>query len=493
MIKATAISYSYGLHPIYDKTSFSVGEHMIVGLVGPNGAGKSTLFRLLTGQDKPDEGVLEVSGTVEYVPQEIKHDTIFQHSPTVGKFLDTSGKKTDFDIRRILSGLQLDDIDLSANPLHFSGGQKTRLAICRAILREPDILLLDEPTNFLDAKGKQWVMHFLAHYPKTVIIVSHDIALLDRHIKKVLAINTFTRQIEEYNGNYSLFQKLKKQRDILVKKQIESEHKHIQHMEKGLVNMQRFTSKKGVRQRTLLKKRIEKLKEHLPPMPQEARAIKVRIPEPSHVGEAPLIAKNISKSFENNQVLDNISLTILRGERLALIGPNGVGKSTLIKILLGTVEADKGSIMRDEKLKIGYYSQEFETMDFTRTLIDITSEAANTSEQLVRPLLARFLFTGPKVYQTIGTLSGGEKTRLAIALLLLQNNNLLVLDEPTTYLDVLSQRVILEALKGYQGAILIVSHTEEFISELQPHKVLILPENIYGVWKDEYLEQVGEI
>ncbi|MBP7967184.1 ABC-F family ATP-binding cassette domain-containing protein [Candidatus Woesebacteria bacterium] len=493
MIKATNISYSYGLNPLYNEASFSIGEHMIVGLVGTNGAGKSTLFNLLTAQDTPDAGLLEIDGTIEYVPQEVKHDITFEKSSTVRNFLDTDGKKTDSEIRKMLAGLELDAIPLTSNPQIFSGGQKTRLAICRALLKEPDILLLDEPTNFLDTKGKQWVMHFLAHYPKTVIVVSHDIKLLDRHISKVLAINTFTKKIEEYAGNYSQYLKLKKQRDTLVKKQIESEHKHIKHMEKGLLNMQRFTSKKGVRQRTTLKRRIERLKEHLPPLPQEARAIKVHIPEPSHVGEAPIIAKNISKTFGKNQILDNVSLTILRGERVALIGPNGIGKSTLIKILMNTLPADSGTIIHDEKIKIGYYSQEFETVDFDRTIIDCTSDAANLPENSVRPLLARFLFTGKKVYQPIGTLSGGEKTRLAIALLLLQNNNLLILDEPTTYLDVLSQRVILEALKSYKGSILIVSHTEEFIAELQPHKALLLPQNIYSIWKDEYLEQVGEM
>lgn len=493
MIRAINISYSYGLSPIYDKATFSVADHMIVGLTGPNGAGKSTLFKLLTRKDTPDEGSLEIEGNVEYVPQEIKHDEIFEHCNTIRQFLDADNNKTDFEIRRILAGLELDDIDLSHSPLNLSGGQKTRLAICRAILKEPDILLLDEPTNFLDTKGKQWVMHFLAHYPKTVIVVSHDIQLLDRHINKVLAINTFTKKIEEYTGNYSHYQKLKKQRDLLVKKQIETEHKHIRHMEKGLLKMQRFTSKKGVRQRTNLKKRIERLKEHLPPLPQEARAIKVRIPEPAHVGEAPIIARHISKSFDDLEVLKNISFSILRGERLALIGPNGVGKSTLIKILMGQLQADTGTIVRDERLQIGYYSQEFESLDFNRTLLEVTSDSANLPEQTVRPLLARFLFTGKKVYQTIGTLSGGEKTRLSIALLLLQNNNLLILDEPTTYLDVLSQRVILEALKNYTGALLVVSHTEEFIAELKPHKALILPENVYGVWKDEYLQYVEYI
>ncbi|CAN5188885.1 ABC-F family ATP-binding cassette domain-containing protein [soil metagenome] len=493
MIKATDISYSYGLAPIFDGADFSIGEHMIVGLVGPNGAGKSTLFRLLTGRDTPDGGKLLIQGTVEYVPQEVKHDVTFEQCATVREYLDPTHAKADFDLKRFLSGLELDDIDLKSKPSHFSGGQKTRLAICRALLREPDILLLDEPTNFLDTKGKKWVMNFLATYPKTVLIVSHDIVLLDRYIKKVLAINTFSKKIEEYRGTHTMYLKLKKERDLQVKKELETERKHIKHMEKGLEYMQRYTSEKGVRQRTNLKKRIARLKENLPPMPQEARAIKVRIPEPAPVGEAPIIARNIAKSFEENRILDDISLTLLRGERLALIGPNGVGKSTLIKILLGSIAADSGSVLNDERIKIGYYSQEFESFNFDRSLIDVTSDAANLPEQAVRPLLARFLFMGKKVYQTVGTLSGGEKTRLSIALLLLQNNNVLILDEPTTYLDTLSQRIILEALKGYKGSMLVVSHTEDFIAELKPHKVLILPENIYGFWKDEYLEHVGEM
>jgi ATP-binding cassette subfamily F protein 3 len=212
-------------------------------------------------------------------------------------------------------------------------------------------------------------------------------------------------------------------------------------------------------------------------MPPEARKIKVKLPEPAWVGEMPIMAEHLCKSYGSKKVLTNVSFDIRRGERIALIGPNGAGKSTLIKILMDKLIADEGEIIRDEKLNIGYYSQEFESFDFDKTLYETVKDKCGLPEGIIRAQLGRFLFSGERVFQKVGSLSGGEKTRLSIALLLVQNFNLLILDEPTTYLDVLSQRLILEALKVYKGAMIIVSHTPEFIEELAPERKFFLPEN----------------
>lgn len=493
MIKVTDLYYSHGLNPIYAGAGFSVGPGMKVGLVGPNGAGKSTLFNLLSKTDLPDKGEITVEASVELVPQEVKHDIVTNNTTTVREFLDTDHTHTDFALSQILRGLELSTIKLDDAAILLSGGQKTKLAIARALIKQPEILLLDEPTNFLDIKGKQWVMNFLSTYPKTLILISHDLKLMDKYINKVLVINTHSKKIEEYKGTYSMYVRLKAERDEMEKRNIITEQKHIKQMEKGLEKMARYTSEKGVRQRTNLKHRIAKLKEALPSLPSEIRTIKVRFPEPSRSGEIPLMAKNISKSFGEKPVLKNISFSILRAERVALIGPNGVGKSTLIKILVDLLKADTGEIIKDEQLKIGYYSQEFENFDFDKTLMDIAHSKCELGDNIIRPMLARFLFPGNKVFQTVGTLSGGEKTRLSIAMLLLQQYNLLILDEPTTYLDVLSQRIILEALKQYSGAILIVSHTEEFIQELKPARAILLPQNKIVLWSDEYLNNVSEL
>ncbi len=493
MIKVADLYYSHGLNPIFEGAGFSVGKGMKVGLAGPNGAGKSTLFNLLTKTDLPDKGSIKIEASIELVPQEVKYDIITSKTTTVREFLDRYSEYTDFELSKILNGLEIDSLKLDDSSLVLSGGQKTKLAIARALINQPDILLLDEPTNFLDVKGKHWVMNFLSSYPKTLILVSHDLKMMDKYIDKIIVINTHTKKIEEYKGTYSMYIRLKAARDELEKRNIITEQKHIKHMEKGLEKMARYTSEKGVRQRTNLKHRIARLKDKLPSLPAELRTIKLKFPEPSRVGEIPIMAQKISKSFGDKYILNDISFSIKRGERIALIGPNGVGKSTLIKILVGLLENDTGEIIQDENLKIGYYSQEFENFDLNKTLMDIVHSKSDLGDNVIRPMLARFLFPGRKVFQTIGTLSGGEKTRLSIALLLLQQYNLLILDEPTTYLDVLSQRIILEALKQYEGSILVVSHTEEFIQELKPSRALLLPENRMVIWSQEYLSKVAEI
>jgi len=248
-------------------------------------------------------------------------------------------------------------------------------------------------------------------------------------------------------------------------------------MKKGYLKISGNRSEKGVRQKLNLAKRIEKLIETLPEMPPEAKKISIKLPDPAWVGELPLLVLNLSKSFGSKKILDNVDFDIKRGERIALVGQNGAGKSTFIKIIMEMIAPDSGEILKDDRLKIGYYSQEFETFDFNKTLFETVKERCQMDEKAIRSLLGRFLFSGDKVFQKVASLSGGEKTRLSIATLLAQSYNLLILDEPTTYLDVLSQRLILEALKLYQGAMIIVSHNPEFITELHPSRQLLLPEN----------------
>ncbi len=445
--------------------------------MGANGSGKSTLFKLITGQEEPDEGRVEVYGQILSVPQEVKYDEEMEKAVDTRQYLDPKGLKEDWELTRILAKMELGYLDLDCPSQNMSGGQKTKLAISRALIQEPDILLLDEPTNFLDTAGKEWVMDFLGKYKKTVVVISHDLALLDTKIDKVLDINQQSHQVEEYAGNYSNFQKLKGEKEALLVRQIHVQERHIVQMKKGLLKMAHVKSEKGVRQKIQLVKRIEKMEKNLPAMPPEAKKIKVRLIEPAWVGSMPIMASNICKAYGDNQVLDGVEFNLARGERIALMGANGAGKSTLIKILMGIVEADSGTIKKDEKLKIGYYSQEFETLDFSKTLAETMRDQCQMAEEKYRPHLGRFLFSGDRIFQRVATLSGGEKTRLAIAVLLTWNYNLLILDEPTTYLDVLSQRLILEALKTYKGAMVIVSHTPEFVAELKPARKLYLPEN----------------
>ena len=486
MISVRNLFFQHDSHIIFDDVTFSITSGQKVGLIGQNGAGKSTLLKILCDKEKIVRGSVEVIGTIGEVPQEVKHDRDMEAASTIREYLNPDGMILDHELSRMLRGVELYDLTLDQAPHRLSGGQKTRLALARALLAEPDILLLDEPTNFLDTAGKKWVMGFLANYPKTLIMISHDLDLLDQAIDKILFVNAQTKKIEEYKGSYSDALALKEEKEELLKKQFHQEQKNIARLEESIRVV-------GVKQRINLQNRVARMKEHLPELPPEIKAIRFKLREPGVVGALPIKATNISKSYGEKEVLKNINIKIERGERVALIGPNGVGKSTLIKILMGMVEPDSGEIIRDSQLKVGYYSQEFENMDFSKTVIETARGKDNLSDSVVRPILARFLFPAQKINQEVGTLSGGEKTRLSIALMMLQDYNLLILDEPTTYLDVMSQQIILQVLKDYQGALLVVSHTEEFIKELEPNRALILPENYFDFWSEDFLKKVSEL
>jgi ATP-binding cassette, subfamily F, member 3 len=490
MIKVTNISFSHPGKIIFDEVSFVVGKSQKVGLVGLNGSGKTTLFNLLSKKEEPSEGTIITNGTIGLVPQEVKSDPEMEKAPDILGYLDPNRSFQMYEIITMLNSLELPNLDLTKKPRNLSGGQKTKLALAKALLTKPDILLLDEPTNFMDQKGKAWVMNFLSGYPNTLILISHDLALMDKAIDKVLHVNSQTKTIDTYKGNHSKYMILKKEKEELLKRQVLAEEKHIKKMEKSLLNMQRFTSEKGIRQKVMLKRRIEKLEGNLPELPSEIRAIKLTLPEPQPVGELPLRALHISKSYGSQKVLTDINFSIKRGERIAIIGPNGAGKSTLIKILAGIMQPDTGEIISSQNLKLGYYSQEFDSFDLNKTLVETVEDKCLKDERFARPFLGKFLFIGNKVFQKVRSLSGGEKTRLAIALLTGSSYNLLILDEPTTYLDTLSQKIILEALKEYKGAMIIVSHTEVFIRDLKPTRAFLLPEAKMVYWDDSLLNKV---
>jgi ATPase subunit of ABC transporter with duplicated ATPase domains len=492
-IRVTNLTFSYGEKPLLNEANFRIEDGQKVGLVGENGTGKSTLLTLLMGEQYPDEGKVEVSGSIELVPQEVKRDPILDSAKSVGAYVNPDNKLEEHEMRKLLAGLGIGEIDLESKPTEYSGGVKTKLALARALFREPDILLLDEPTNFMDIEGKKWVMGLLAQYPKTLILISHDLGLMDQAIDRVIYINKHTHKIEEYRGNYSQYKRLQKDAEARLRRKVEAETKHIKSMEKGYKKIQGYTSKKGVKVKVKLKARIAEAKANLPELPPAVRSIKIQLPEPARGGEIPISAKRISKSFGKLSVMKNLNFVIRRGERIALLGPNGVGKSTLIKILVGQLQPDSGKVEWNQMNKLGYYSQEFEDFDMETSVLNLFMEKCERMESFCRPFLGKFNFLANKVHQKVGTLSGGEKTRLAIAMLCSTDANLLILDEPTTYLDVLSQRVILDALKAYKGTMLIVSHTEEFIQELKPDKVFLMPEAKMDFWTPDYSKYVGEI
>ena len=368
MIQAKNISFAH-LRPIFTEVSFTIGEGQIVGIAGPNGAGKSTLFKLLMREEHPREGEIVIDGSIVLVPQEIKYDPILEKANTLREYLDEHYVREDREILSMIHGLEMNDIDLYAEPHNLSGGQKTKLAIIRALLLEPDILLLDEPTNFLDTKGKAWVAKFLSSYPKTLLLISHDLDLLDSAIDKVMTIDPLKAKIEEYKGNYSQYLKLKAQHDALLTRQIVNTSKHVKRMEKSLVGLMGRKSEKGVRQRVQLQKRIERIKDSLPPLPKEARGFRLNLPEPHPISDIPVRIAEVTKAFDDVIILEDFTTTIGKGDKVALIGRNGAGKSTFIKMIMGEIEPDSGEIIKGQNLKIGYYSQELEALDSNPNLL----------------------------------------------------------------------------------------------------------------------------
>lgn len=490
MISVRDLTFSYAKEPILERVNFSVEKNSIAGLVGPNGAGKSTLFHLLMGGLEPDSGQVRVHGSIGYVPQEVKTDPLLDGAETIQSYIDPENRQRPYQLGQILAGLGLGKLELTRPPQQLSGGQKTRLALARQLIAEPQTLLLDEPTNFLDSDGKAWVMEFLARYPHAILLVSHDLELLDQHIKKVLLINPLTKQVETYRGNHSAYLKLKGEREKQLHTEIKKQQDQVKSLETGLKRM-KFKSGSGVRRRVVQQRRVARLKQNLPELPTGARSIKVDLPTPAWVGSRVLECRGISKKFGTTQILNNVSFELKRGQIMSLVGANGAGKSTLIKIIMGALEPDRGEVEIHPDAKIGYYSQEFENFDQGQSLLETVMEEGDISQGQARGLLGKFMFSGGRVNQKIHTLSGGEKTRLAIARLLLKDYNLLILDEPTTYLDVLSQRAILEGLKKYRGTMIVVSHTPDFIKELTPAQALLLPEERFTHWRDELLDRVA--
>jgi len=487
MLQIIDLAFGYGEKPLYEGVNFRVSKGQKVGLVGPNGSGKSTLLSIIRGEEQGFTGKVKLTGTVSLVPQEIKYDAIMENSATVRSYIDPVTLYADYQITKMLKGLEL-SILLSHDPKTLSGGQKTKLALSRALFQNPDILLLDEPTNFMDKQGKAWVMKFLANYNGAVIVISHDLELMDQSIDKILSVTPYNRKIEEYKGNYTEYLKLKTDKERDLKKQLEIKKRHLERTKAHYLRLSQYSSKKAI-----IRRKIERETENLPEVPPELRKISVRLPEPKRIGEVPMKTMNIKKSFSDLEVLTDVNFTILRGERIALIGSNGTGKSTFIKILMDMINPDSGEVYRNNDLQIGYYSQEFETFDFEKSVIDTFCEATKMNEGMARGFLGRYMFIGDKAFQRVGSLSGGEKTRLSIACLTGKDNNLLILDEPTTYLDVMSQRIILESLKEYKGTMIIVSHSPEFMKELKPAKAYLFPEQKMLYWDDELLDRISEV
>jgi ATP-binding cassette subfamily F protein 3 len=534
MLQVNHLQLSYGPRLILDDVSFTVAPGEKAGLIGVNGAGKSSLLKIVAGLQEKDGGSVSLPRTYGYLSQDVAHETPIAGGDTVRDFIfsstglnkaivtyeDLSLKIGDasngnlptllkhFDIaqdalerlgyydadarsEQLIDGLKLGGVTLDRTVTTLSGGQKTKLALARLLFQAPELLLLDEPTNFLDIEAAGWLMEFLEGYKGALLIISHDLDLLDRSINKVLRLNEFTHKLEEYRGTYSNYITVSGDALALMERTKQQQEREIVRLRKTSDKLRGFGATR-VKQRIAVDKRISSLEVSKPQLPQNSRRIKIDFPVRMPSSHLVMRADHLAKRYGSKEIFSNITFEIERGQRLVIVGLNGAGKTTLLRTLLGITPLNEGKVVTGDRVQLGYYAQENEGLDYENTVLNEAISILPEDTKRVRGILGRFLFTGDRVFQRIETLSGGEKTRLALAKMVLAGPNLLVLDEPTTHLDVLSRTIIGEALGNYNGTLIAVTHDVEFVRHLNPTTLLLMPEGrilVYDTKYDDLLER----
>ena len=505
MLNLSNIHITLGNRDILKNVSLFVGENEKIGVVGVNGAGKSTLLKVISGVLEPDLGKISFTGTMSYLSQEIHKEiglnkkeisNTKNESLTIGEYLliEKGLDVEEWEINRFLNNMQMKDKNTDSILKELSGGQKIKIELIKILCEQPDILVLDEPTNFLDIPSAEWLMNYLLSYPKTVIIVSHDLRLMNRALDRIVYTNERTKGIEVYKGNYDQFLKLKALQDEWLVKTIKKEDRKAKRLFESAQKISKRTSDK---EKIKAAKRFEKVRQMKEEIKQKEELLKkskkmrFNLPKIVTSSKNVLEVSNISKSYiKNIPVLKDISLDIERGQKVAIIGKNGVGKTTLLKILAGKLKKDKGDIKWGGNTYIGYYSQENEDLDYSKTVLE-NFDINGMDELQKRKFLGQFLISKEMVFQKVKSLSGGEKTRLALSKIFAKDFNVLLLDEPTTYLDPDSQKILLNVLREYKGTIILVSHETNFVKEMGIDKVLLMPEEKFTYFKEEYIERVG--
>ena len=534
MLQVNHIQLSYGPRLILDDISFTVAPGEKAGLIGVNGAGKSSLLKIVAGEQEADGGNVMRPRSFGYLSQDVAHETSVAAGVTVRDFvfnstgldravqayeelsikiaessngelstlldhfanaqdaLDRLGYyDADARIEQLITGLKIGGVTLEREVSTLSGGQKTKLALVRLLFQAPELLLLDEPTNFLDVEAAGWLMEFLQEYKGALLIISHDLDLLDKSINKVLRLNEFTHKLEEYRGTYSNYLTATGDALALMERTKSQQEREVARLRKTSERLRGYGATR-VSQRIAVDKRIAQIEASKPQLPQASRKIKIDFPMRQTSSLLVVRADKLSKRYGNKEVFSNINFQVERGERLVIVGLNGAGKTTLLRTLLHFVPLSSGKVTMGDRVRLGYYAQENEGLDYENVVLNEATAILPEDAKRVRGVLGRFLFTGDRVFQQVGTLSGGEKTRLALAKMVLDGPNLLVLDEPTTHLDALSRNIIGEALGNYSGTIIAVTHDLEFVQHLKPTTLLLMPQGkivSYDAKYDELLQR----
>lgn len=504
------IHKSYGIDVILDKVTFNINEGEKVGLIGANGAGKTTLFRILTGQFEQDGGELFIDKNkkVGYLSQHLSLEsssTIYEELLTVFKnLLDMEAKISELEIKlnepydaskheyhekiineyttltelydhrggytykaeisRVLKGLGFGEADFNKNINILSGGQKTRVALCKLLLTNPEILLLDEPTNHLDLDAIEWLEDYLKAYKGTIVIISHDRFFLDSITNKTIEL--INGHVNSYAGNYTTFVELKKKNYEVQLKAYNLQQSEIKRQEEIIERYRSFNREKSIKAAESREKALEKI-ERIEAPDVETKASKINFDTQIKSGNDVLHVENLSKSYGDKRLFHSLNMDIKRSEKTALIGENGRGKTTLFKIIMDKVLQDTGISVLGKNVFIGYYDQEQSNLNPEKTVIDeVWDEFPKMTTTQVRNALAAFLFTGDDVFKNISTLSGGEKCRINLLKLMLSKSNLLLLDEPTNHLDIVSREALEDALLSYDGTVLVISHDRYFLNKV---------------------------
>ncbi|WP_104103635.1 ABC-F family ATP-binding cassette domain-containing protein [Arthrobacter sp. 08Y14] len=529
MISVSNLELRAGARLLMEAVSFRVDKGDKIGLVGRNGAGKTTLTKVLAGEALPAAGHVKRSGEIGYLPQDPRtpdmeqlgrdrilsargldkvsaqlkkcQDEMASDDPKISQkamnrydrleaeFLSAGGYAAESEAATITANLALPDRLLNQPLSTLSGGQRRRVELARILYSDAETMLLDEPTNHLDADSIAWLREFLKNHTGGLIVISHDTELLEATVNKVFSLDANRATIDVYNMDWKRY-KIQRETDERARKRERANTEKKAGVLLAQANKMKARASGASAAQSMLK-RVDRLLGGLDAVRATDRVAALRFPDPAPCGKTPLMAEGLSKSYGSLEIFTDVDLAIDRGSKVVILGLNGAGKTTLLRMLAGVDAPDTGKLIPGHGLKVGYYAQEHETLDTERTVLEnMRSSAPDMDDAEVRSVLGSFMFSGDDVDKKAGVLSGGEKTRLALATIVASSANVLLLDEPTNNLDPASRAEILGALSSYSGAVVMVSHDEGAVAALNPERVVLLPDGDEDHWNEDYLDLV---